>query len=210
MPAGDPLSLRVLLDGSAVEVFTSTGESLTTRMYRGHPPQCVCAGCGPAAAPAAPTSGYSAVMSSSNSDDACVEDEAGIALFASGAAVTVSELCVWEMGSCWVPPTCPPPQPPALLQQQLAATHHTPAAAAAGAEAGLVPEGVPVVFRTKSEAAAEVALHCRIADIGSTGSSAAAATAGGGGEVVGVHHPAGGQAVVKEAFLEELHILANQ
>jgi hypothetical protein len=36
--AGASLSLRVLLDGSALEVFTSTGETLTTRVYRGHPP----------------------------------------------------------------------------------------------------------------------------------------------------------------------------
>lgn len=36
--ASDVLSLRVLLDGSCLEVFTSTGEALATRVYRGDEP----------------------------------------------------------------------------------------------------------------------------------------------------------------------------
>eukprot|EP00879_Flechtneria_rotunda_P000981 GHRR01001115.1.p1 GENE.GHRR01001115.1~~GHRR01001115.1.p1 ORF type:complete len:1028 (+),score=415.34 GHRR01001115.1:835-3918(+) len=88
---GEPLSLRVLLDGSAVEVFTSTGESLTTRMYRGHPPKCACSSCSSATAAAPAAEGH-------NSYD----DETGIALFAAGAPVMLSALDVWEMGSCRV------------------------------------------------------------------------------------------------------------
>jgi hypothetical protein len=98
--AGEPLTLRVLLDGSALEVFTSTGETLTSRMYRGHPPACPCPGCGhgrgtdptincDGVAPAAPPAGQGQE-----------EDRTGVALFASGAAVEVESLDVWEMGSC--------------------------------------------------------------------------------------------------------------
>jgi hypothetical protein len=36
--AGEPLELRLLLDGSALEVFTGSGEALTTRIYRGFAP----------------------------------------------------------------------------------------------------------------------------------------------------------------------------
>jgi sucrose-6-phosphate hydrolase SacC (GH32 family) len=32
------LQLHIFLDGSCLEVFTSTGQTLTTRVYRGHPP----------------------------------------------------------------------------------------------------------------------------------------------------------------------------
>lgn len=35
---GDPLELRILLDNSCLEIFTGTGEVLTTRVYRGQPP----------------------------------------------------------------------------------------------------------------------------------------------------------------------------
>ncbi|KAF8056761.1 hypothetical protein HT031_006259 [Scenedesmus sp. PABB004] len=34
---GQPLALRLLLDGSCLEVFTGTGEVLSTRVYRGSP-----------------------------------------------------------------------------------------------------------------------------------------------------------------------------
>lgn len=43
MRSRDPLHLRILLDHSALEVFTGTGEVLSTRLYRGSPP----AGAGP-------------------------------------------------------------------------------------------------------------------------------------------------------------------
>ncbi|PNH04923.1 hypothetical protein TSOC_008958, partial [Tetrabaena socialis] len=38
MPPGAPLRLRLFLDASCLEVFTGTGQALTTRVYRGHPP----------------------------------------------------------------------------------------------------------------------------------------------------------------------------
>ena len=37
-PPGAPITMRVLLDHSACEVFLSTGEVLSTRIYRGNPP----------------------------------------------------------------------------------------------------------------------------------------------------------------------------
>jgi hypothetical protein len=97
---GAPLSLRVLLDGSALEVFTSTGETLTTRIYRGHPPT-------PTAAVATAAANV-CVPTTPNYDAACVdkqlnqegEDETGISLFAAGAAAAVSRVDVWEMGCC--------------------------------------------------------------------------------------------------------------
>ena len=38
MAPGSPLELRVFIDASAVEVFTGTGQALSTRIYRGAPP----------------------------------------------------------------------------------------------------------------------------------------------------------------------------
>lgn len=37
-PSGTPLHLRVLLDGTCLEIFTGSGEVLSTRTYRGYPP----------------------------------------------------------------------------------------------------------------------------------------------------------------------------
>lgn len=34
---GDPLEMRILLDNSCLEIFTGTGEVLSTRVYRGRP-----------------------------------------------------------------------------------------------------------------------------------------------------------------------------
>ena len=33
----EQLGLRLFIDGSALEIFTSTGQALTTRLYRGRP-----------------------------------------------------------------------------------------------------------------------------------------------------------------------------
>ncbi|EFJ50995.1 hypothetical protein VOLCADRAFT_88180 [Volvox carteri f. nagariensis] len=38
LPPGSPLRLRVFLDASCLEVFTGSGQVLTTRVYRGHAP----------------------------------------------------------------------------------------------------------------------------------------------------------------------------
>jgi hypothetical protein len=85
----------VLLDGSALEVFTSTGETLTTRVYRGHPPSSAAAAAGTAAS--ANTCNAASEASSFQG-----EDETGISLFAAGAAAVVSRVDVWEMGCCMV------------------------------------------------------------------------------------------------------------
>ena len=36
---GEPLQMRILLDHSCVEVYLGSGEVLSTRIYRGHPPR---------------------------------------------------------------------------------------------------------------------------------------------------------------------------
>eukprot|EP00878_Enallax_costatus_P001235 GHUV01001378.1.p1 GENE.GHUV01001378.1~~GHUV01001378.1.p1 ORF type:complete len:664 (+),score=239.16 GHUV01001378.1:126-1994(+) len=91
---GTPLSLRVLVDGSTLEVFTSTGETLTTRTYRGHPPSCdsACKAC-------SSTAGKQQQHSGPRLQE---QDETGIAVFTANAAVSVTTIDVWEMGSCWV------------------------------------------------------------------------------------------------------------
>lgn len=55
MRSNDALHLRILLDHSCLEVFTGTGEVLSTRVYRGTPPpgtgpgiDLICFGAGPA------------------------------------------------------------------------------------------------------------------------------------------------------------------
>jgi hypothetical protein len=97
--AGTPLSLRVLLDGSALEVFTSTGETLTTRVYRGHPPSFAAATAAAGAAACTTTPNAASAANRFHDED---EDETGISLFAAGAAVVVSRVDVWEMGCCMV------------------------------------------------------------------------------------------------------------
>ena len=124
---GAPLTLRMLLDGSALEVFTSSGECLTTRVYRGHPPGCACslcsctsgtahteqrAGGGAGSQPAgeallAIAEGGHAQQGKAGVQDqlvlqAGVQDEADITLFATGAPVLVTTVEAWEMGSCFV------------------------------------------------------------------------------------------------------------
>jgi hypothetical protein len=75
---GAPLELRLLLDGSALEIFTGSGETLTTRVYRGTPP---------------------AVGSGAGGD----ASDAGMDVFAAGEGpVLLSRLDVWEMCSGWV------------------------------------------------------------------------------------------------------------
>jgi hypothetical protein len=119
----------MLLDGSALEVFTSSGECLTTRVYRGHPPGCACslcsctsgtahteqrAGGGAGSQPAGEAlltiaEGVHAQQGKAGVQDeasvqgkAGVQDEADITLFATGAPVLVTTVEAWEMGSCFV------------------------------------------------------------------------------------------------------------
>jgi hypothetical protein len=88
-PAGAPLGLRLLLDGSALEIFTSTGETLTTRVYRGHPPEA-------AAAAAAAGGGGDSGEGSEGEAAGC-----GVCLFAAGAPCVVASVEAYEMASCW-------------------------------------------------------------------------------------------------------------
>jgi hypothetical protein len=103
---GTALTLRVLVDGSVLEVFTSTGETLTTRVYRGHPPKCLCSTCSSSSSSQdAPGSSQQqqdfADVDPTAAEAADADDETGIALFAANAAVRVSKIEVWEMGTCW-------------------------------------------------------------------------------------------------------------
>ncbi|PRW33560.1 Arabinanase levansucrase invertase [Chlorella sorokiniana] len=71
--------LRVILDGSAVEVFTGSGEVLSTRVYRGGAPATDAAG--------APDAG-------------CVGG-GGVSVVALGGTVVLESGAAWEMESCY-------------------------------------------------------------------------------------------------------------
>ncbi|KAG2484235.1 hypothetical protein HYH03_016970 [Edaphochlamys debaryana] len=73
LPPGAPLRLRLFLDASALEVFTGTGQALTTRVYRGHPPACP------------PPSG----------------PDPGIELRAVGGCCVLDDLHAYEVQGCW-------------------------------------------------------------------------------------------------------------
>lgn len=135
----------MLLDGSAVEVFTSTGETLTTRLYRGHPSKCVCKHCSGSAAATTISSSFSSLsqlygaivpaVAAATASPVDVEDETGVALFAAGKPVIATQVDVWEMGSCWVNPlSLPKEQKPwqQQWQQQEQEQQGQHAAAAAG------------------------------------------------------------------------------
>lgn len=87
---GSPLGLRILLDASCLEIFTSTGQVLTTRVYRGTPPSLR-------------TEGDAACPPDDSLDD---EDhvrgvDPGIEFFAFGGSCTLDSLDVWEMEAAW-------------------------------------------------------------------------------------------------------------
>ncbi len=90
----DALELRVFIDGSAVEVFTGTGQALTTRVYRGSP--------------------------SSGGGGA---DESRLRLCSAGGAALVERLEVSRLRSAWargdVDTPLPPPATTAALQAWL-------------------------------------------------------------------------------------------
>lgn len=85
-PPGEPLTLRLLLDGSALEVFTGSGEALTTRVYRGHPPEAAFTGDGAAG---------------EEEEGGGGAPRAGVCLFASGAPCVASRVEAYEMAPCW-------------------------------------------------------------------------------------------------------------
>lgn len=134
-PAGEPVSLRILLDGSACEVFTSSGESLTTRIYRGFPPLYGGSG-GDAGHDGGSCSGDGGgceqvpeLAAAASAAAAGGEDETGIALYAAGAPVVLKAVDVWEMGACWEPSS----------SDAAAAAAAQPAAAAPATAAGAKP-----------------------------------------------------------------------
>lgn len=71
MRPGEPLELRLLIDGSCVEVFTGTGQVLSTRVYRGAP-----AGAGAAGG-------------------------SGVEVFAVDGPATLARIDAYEMASVW-------------------------------------------------------------------------------------------------------------
>ena len=78
LPPGAPLRLRLFLDGSCLEVITGTGQALTTRVYRGHPPSAE-EGTGGGGGP-----------------------DAGLELLAVGGGCCVDDLHAYEVGSGWL------------------------------------------------------------------------------------------------------------
>jgi hypothetical protein len=120
---GEPLRLRVLVDGSVVEVFTGGGEVLSTRIYRGEPPLLMAEKeKGVVAAPPTPTgseqgggvlpprppssapSASSAASAASASSSVLLPPSkapcpcaCGVEVLASGAPVRVRRLEAWEV-----------------------------------------------------------------------------------------------------------------
>jgi len=77
MRPADKLHLRIFVDHSCVEVFTGTGEVLSTRIYRGQQPQ------------------------SSNFFDGTGEVDAGIEFIAFGGAAIIEKISAYEVASAW-------------------------------------------------------------------------------------------------------------
>jgi sucrose-6-phosphate hydrolase SacC (GH32 family) len=77
MRPADKLHLRIFVDHSCVEVFTGTGEVLSTRIYRGQQPQ------------------------SSSFFDGTGEVDAGIEFVAFGGAAVIEKVSAYEVGSAW-------------------------------------------------------------------------------------------------------------
>lgn len=77
MRPADKLHLRIFVDHSCVEVFTGTGEVLSTRIYRGQQPQ------------------------SSSFFDGTGQVDAGIEFLAFGGAAVIEKVSAYEVGSAW-------------------------------------------------------------------------------------------------------------
>ncbi len=84
LPPGAPLRLRLVLDASCLEVFTGSGQVLTTRVYRGHPP--------PHHHPPPPPS---------TTTNPATAPDSGIEVVAMGGSCTLDDLHAYEMDSCW-------------------------------------------------------------------------------------------------------------
>ncbi|GLC68481.1 Putative beta-Fructufuranosidase [Pleodorina starrii] len=95
LPPGSPLRLRLFLDASCLEVFTGSGQVLTTRVYRGHPPL------HPQPHPHAATA--TAVDSGPDSGG----PDPGIEILAVGGSCRLDDLHAYEVHSAW---SAPPPE----------------------------------------------------------------------------------------------------
>ncbi|KAL4419945.1 hypothetical protein ABPG75_007043 [Micractinium tetrahymenae] len=98
-PAADNsgrVRLRVLVDGSALEVFTGSGEVLSTRVYRGSPPTSAGTAKAEAAAVEGPAAAAEPVAAAAAEASGCA-----IAVVALGGAALLESAAAWEMCSCW-------------------------------------------------------------------------------------------------------------
>ncbi|GLC44140.1 Putative beta-Fructufuranosidase [Pleodorina starrii] len=86
LPPGSPLRLRLFLDASCLEVFTGSGQVLTTRVYRGHPPLHPHPHPHAAAATAVDSGG----------------PDPGIEILAVGGSCSLDDLHAYEVHSAWV------------------------------------------------------------------------------------------------------------
>ncbi|PSC75140.1 Arabinanase levansucrase invertase [Micractinium conductrix] len=103
-PAADAegrVRLRVLLDGSALEVYTGSGEVLSTRVYRGTPPGSTGAASLAASLEAAAVEGAPAAAAEPAAAAAAASG-CGIGIIALGGTALLESGAAWEMCSCWV------------------------------------------------------------------------------------------------------------
>lgn len=222
MLAGTALTLRVLVDGSVLEVFTSTGDTLTTRVYRGHPPKCLCLTCDSSSSSQdAPGSSQQqqdfADVDPTAAEAADADDETGIALFAANAAVRVSKIEVWEMGACWAGIS------PVLLEQLESQQQAVIISAAALADCH-APDVVNMMNQRAttssivsskssnslcSDATGEKMARPWSATLAAAVAAVAAVSAVGDGADDAVQVPAGDEAHVNCRFLNDLNLLTN-
>ncbi|KXZ48111.1 hypothetical protein GPECTOR_30g206 [Gonium pectorale] len=106
LPPGAPLRLRIFLDASCLEVFTGTGQVLTTRVYRGHPPDCRHDGDeaddghpGGAASPG--EQGGGGQQPGPGSGPGSGGPDPGIELFSVGGDCVLDDLHAYEVHSAW-------------------------------------------------------------------------------------------------------------
>ena len=83
---GEPLRLRLLLDGSLLEIFTGSGEALSTRVYRGVPPA---------------QDGISGTAADAMASGIDPITSSGVDLISVGGSTVVKHLEAHEMASIW-------------------------------------------------------------------------------------------------------------
>jgi hypothetical protein len=152
---GAPLELRLLLDGSVLEVFTGTGQVLATRVYRGSP----WAAAGAAGGGAANASGT------------------GIEFFSLDGDATLARVEAYEMASIWgAQEAAQRAAAEAALAAADAAT--APAAAAAAAAAAGMPAGLALDLAAAIEKAQSAVASRAVSRVGSLAASLGGAGGG--------------------------------